>query len=349
MNSAKALTFDVVIASRNRADALALSLPLMLNQSRQPKKIIIVDSSDDHEKVRALIEDITSDWPGEVMVIFESAPSSSRQRNIGLEHVTADVVIFPDDDSLILPGAFAEMLRIYELDTDNLVAGVCTAEAIKPPDGLNIACAYQLSFSERIRKKIAKWKTLLERTFVPDPRLSYGRKLIAKRRIPGWLEKENAVAVEWMTGFRMSFRTEVIKKCLFEDVFRGYSLFEDVGASFLAMQHGILVGARNAQIYHHRYPGLRDNGYFLGLAQIANIAYILKKNMIIHGMDRRVVAELYLLACYKVIQYLMGLGSSFGRQRLWGAVRGVYVAGRLFMASENDLAPLYRKEFSSGL
>ena len=47
------LGFDIVLATRNRPEALALSIPLMLSQSRQPGRLIVIDSSNDHAPVAA--------------------------------------------------------------------------------------------------------------------------------------------------------------------------------------------------------------------------------------------------------------------------------------------------------
>ncbi|MGF6862350.1 hypothetical protein ABIE69_002936 [Rhodobacteraceae bacterium MBR-64] len=62
------LTFDTVIATRNRPEALALSIPLILGQSRQPEKLIVIDSSDDHHAVKSVVEKAVRDWPGEVIL-----------------------------------------------------------------------------------------------------------------------------------------------------------------------------------------------------------------------------------------------------------------------------------------
>lgn len=122
------LTFDTVIATRNRPEALALSIPLILGQSRQPEKLIVIDSSDDHQAVKSVVEKAVRDWPGEV-ILRASERGSSLQRNIGLEHVAADVVFFPDDDSMLHPGTTEAIMRVYELDRDCRIAGVCAADA----------------------------------------------------------------------------------------------------------------------------------------------------------------------------------------------------------------------------
>jgi hypothetical protein len=56
------LEYAIVIATRNRADALAISLPSMLNQTRLPKSIVIVDSSDDKSCIERRISDVGKNY-----------------------------------------------------------------------------------------------------------------------------------------------------------------------------------------------------------------------------------------------------------------------------------------------
>ena len=275
----KETSFDVVIATRNRYDALALSVPLILSEKRQPKNLIVVDSSDNNEQIKSLILTLTANWPGKV-VVLSAPPGLTRQRNLGLAYVKSDVVIFPDDDSLILPGAFEHMMRIYDLDIEGKIAGVCSAEEILPPDGLlDGSKSYALTSLDRITKKVIKVKNFIERRIIPDALLRHGRGLIKKHKQPSWLASENAIPVEFMTGFRMSYRSSVINRYKFSEVFSGYCLGEDTGASFLALREGLLIGARNAKIYHHKYPAKRANGYDMGLMQVINFAYVLSNSM----------------------------------------------------------------------
>jgi hypothetical protein len=52
----------VVIATRNRPEALALTIPLILGQSRQPEKLIVIDSSNDHGPVADVVARVTASW-----------------------------------------------------------------------------------------------------------------------------------------------------------------------------------------------------------------------------------------------------------------------------------------------
>ena len=64
------MTYDVVIATRNRPEALRLSIPLILKQGRPPTKLIIVDASDDHQLIRKTIKEVTGAWPGDWLACF---------------------------------------------------------------------------------------------------------------------------------------------------------------------------------------------------------------------------------------------------------------------------------------
>ena len=97
------------------------------------------------------------------------------------------------------------------------------------------------------------------------PSLFLGRMLSGRHRTPDWVHNDDRlVVVEHMTGFRMSFRSAVIKKVMFDDKLKGYALSEDIDASLAAARSGILVGAHDAKIYHHRFPNGRENGFSLG-------------------------------------------------------------------------------------
>ena len=85
------LTYAIVIATRNRVDALRISLPLMLEQSRRPKQIVIVDSSDDPTQVGTLVNGIQSDVP---IHLLRSEAGTSLQRNLGVGLVSESVTFF---------------------------------------------------------------------------------------------------------------------------------------------------------------------------------------------------------------------------------------------------------------
>ncbi|EIE49065.1 hypothetical protein AL035_16160 [Salipiger aestuarii] len=346
-HQAQALSFDVVIATRNRPEALALTIPLLLGQSRRPEKLIIIDSSDDHAPVAQVVADTTAGQGIEV-IVEHTKRGTARQRNRGLSHVSADVVFFPDDDTLFFPGTSAAIMDIYERDTSRQVAAVNPAVSLTPPEGALDGAAYGMSQSHTREARTVGWRTRLGR-LLPDinPRFVIGRILVDRAPDLSWLDELEAKPVEWMTGFRMTFRTEALRATGFEPVFGGYSLFEDTDASWAVSEFGCVLGTRRGQVYHHRFPSGRADRYGLGAMGLANLAYLMAK----HSTDRGLTAAQRREALRKTRSYARlrmlaaRLRALRGDRGAAEDLRGMKAAwpsiDRLFAAPRADLARLY--------
>lgn len=340
-------SYDVVIATRNRAAALALSVPQLMRQTVRPGKIIVADSSDDHDEiVRVVTEAVNSAGAGTPveLEIEHCAMGLPKQRNAGLARVTADVVIYPDDDSLLEVDAAEHMLRCYALDEAGDVGAVCSAEGLQPPEGVLETVekpSYEVRPSDKLKLAVQKRRSQIERAVCPDPFVLHGTSRWGVRPRPEWLGAENAVLVEWMTGFRMSFRTDVIRSVGFDERLQAYAVFEDVDASFGVMRDKLIVGARNARIYHHKFPSGRGNGRFLGSMQLLNRAYVTCKHSGPGSDARRMLPR---FSRFKALQYLGGMRSSFGRDRLAGARAAMPGVLAMMKAGPDELGAIYERE-----
>ena len=333
-----ALTYDIVIATRNRPEILRISISLMLSQSRRPQRLIVVDSSTDEAAARTAMMEAAGGFDGELH-FRRAEPGSARQRNLGLQLVQAPVVMFPDDDALWFPGTAEAIMRAYERDERGDIGAVCAAEALEPPGGVPAAnAATRVSWVDRFKVLIGKRRNQIERAVAPDPFHIHGRSCWGVRAAPAWLEEENCVLVEWMTGFRMSFRTEMIRACGFDEKLGAYSLFEDTDASFAVMHSRLIVGARNAKIFHHKIPGRRGSGYEMGFTQLLNRAYVVAKHAAPGSEARRRLSG---YAWYKLLQYLLGAHSRYGRQRISGAWRALRCQHDLLNAPLAELSEVY--------
>lgn len=314
-----ATSFSTIIVTRNRPAALALSLPLHLAQSRLPERVLVIDSSDDPSENSSLVGQLAATTP----VPLEhqiSAPSMTLQRNIGLAQISSDVVFFPDDDSLVHPEALARMMHIYDCDVQRRIGGVCAVETAVPPAGVleRPTAGYQKRKVDRIRARIAPLRTRLEDRLFPDPMKLVARRLQQNLPPPqSWLAAENAIWVEWMTGFRMSFRTSVIRQVGFNENLGRYALYEDIdaGLGVLAGGHS-LVAARDAQIYHHKAPEKRTGGRQMGVINILNRAYVVLRS---GAADSKIKKALNRYARFRIAQYAVGVKTEYGRDRLAGA------------------------------
>jgi len=334
------LEFDIVIATRNRPEALKLSVPLLLNQSRSPRRLIIADSSDDHEAVTDVVRSLINGSNVE-LVVLACPPGLTRQRNLGLAEATAPIVMFPDDDALAYPAACDAIMRIWERDVTGNVGGVCAAWADAPPPDVcdKLQAAYKMSRLDRLNLLTSRLRQGFENNVCPDPFIVHGRSRWSVQLPPGWIKEENAVPVEWMTGLCMSYRRELIKRLGFDETLERYAVFEDVEASFKISQTHSILGANSARLFHYRMPGRRGRGLEMGATQILNRAYITCKHAPEGSCARRAMRR---YACYKLALYLCGIHSSYGRKRFAGAWRAMRCMHKLNGSPVKHLPEQYR-------
>ncbi len=334
------VSYSTVIATRNRPNALALSLPLLLGQSRRPDRIVVVDSSDDVTANRTLIGNLSQHTPIPIEHIL-SAAGSSLQRNIGIRRVTSDVTFFPDDDSLVYPEALEKMLRIYDLDTLGRIGGVCGLEVARPPSGvMPCIAASSTRQSNWLRKRLTRMRLALERDQFPDPMKLAARRLYDDMPAPErWLEAENAVRVEWMTGFRMSFRTDAIREFGFNEALGPYALYEDVDAGLRVLSRGkSLVAALDAHIYHDRAPERRTDGRQFGVINILNRSYVAMRSGV---ADENLKSAIRRYAWFRTMQFRASSDGNFGRDRYLGAQAAQKVLNGLLSSRPENLEEVY--------
>lgn len=340
--------YDIVMATRNRPEAVALSLPLILRQTRPPARIVIVDSSEDGTPIQTLARDAAAHAPCPVDYL-RSAPGLTRQRNTGLAASASPVVIFPDDDSLLYADAAEQMMRIYEADAERRIAAVCaTPVETAPPQTEGALESYEAETHGPVRLALRRGRQMVKETLAfANPFLFVGNRLNAAHPIPGWFATQPATLVPYMTGFRMSFRREAIAGAGFDETLQKYGWFEDIDASFTAMRSGLVVVAAKARIYHHRTAASRDNGYRMGRWAILNRGYVAMKhvraNPAIFPDPAGPAARLKAYCRVRAAAYRLLARDTYGRDRARGAADALGQLGALTTSSAEDLADIYRR------
>lgn len=330
------------MATRNRPGVVALSLPLLLSQTRRPAQVVIVDSSEDGAPIEALAR--AADGTAGVPVLYLRAEAGlTLQRNQGLALCRSDVVILPDDDSLLYPDAAERILEVYELDAEGAVAAVCAREAQRPPgEGLGLEA---VAAERRARPGARRLRQRLKERLAPlNPFLRVGHRLNARHPWPPWAEGMGVRPVPYMTGFRMSFRRAVLEREPFDETLGRYGWFEDIDASFRAMRHGLVVAATRAAVHHHRVAGPRGDGRAVGLWAVLNRAYVVMKAVDAHPglFDReRERRRLGLYCLGRALAYRAMARDAFGLARAEGAREGLRRLGALTAARGPELARLY--------
>jgi glycosyltransferase involved in cell wall biosynthesis len=339
-NNNKDITYDCVIATRNRVNALRMSIPLIIKQDIPPTRLIVVDASDNHESVKAEVGHI-SDQLGfrNTLVVKSDRPNSSRQRNIGIKLVQAPVVMIPDDDSMWHAGFASSVMKVYQSDRRQQVGGVGGVSVITPPLGLGQP-SYERGKFRIIKQAIQPYRNYIEQYATLKPFDVIGAST--------WTDKIDVVdninskRLPHIAGYRMSFRTAAVRSTLFDETLghvTGYSYHEDMDISFRLQTDGYaLVSAEGAKVCHLSFPGRRGDDYAYGFCSIANCVYVYKKTM--NGDSRiRQIMERYLK--YKLSLYATRFHTHQNRRLFSGAFDAWRNRYKLLNADEHGLSDTY--------
>ncbi len=117
---------SVVVPTRDRPDDLARFLATLRAQTRRPDELVVVDAGE------ASVEDLVRaalSGTDVAVVYLRSAPSTSAQRNLGVERSSGEVLFFLDDDVALEPAYVERTLAAFALRYDppvGAVMGTCT-------------------------------------------------------------------------------------------------------------------------------------------------------------------------------------------------------------------------------
>lgn len=342
--SSPALAFDIVIATRNRQAILPLSLRTMLTQSVLPQRLIVVDASDDHAEVeRAVCKAVSDHAPSLEVQVIRCEPGSSRQRNIGLELVGSPVVFFPDDDVLWLPGVAEAIMRIYSRDSGETVGCVTTLDSPVPPPGtLDLSHPQHRSAIRGEPKSTARlFPSFPSPGLALDPIREDGDWMTTwgAKTAPPWLSDEDAELCGPVIGYKMTFRSDLIRRIGgFDERLGRYARHEDIDASIRCLNEGLNVVARRAKVFHCRYGEGRASGKEWGMTSILSRTYVVCKNSPPGSIARRRVQK-YLY--YQLFRYGLQFRSRFGRERFRAALGALSHARQLIAASNADVVTRY--------
>lgn len=247
-----------IIATRNRPDELLTSVESIVGQTVLPAELCIVDSSDE-TPVRARIE-VLCKRVGLQLDYHHPAPRGlTIQRNIGIDRTTGDPVFFVDDDVFLEPTCHEEILKEYERWGPEL--GGVRATPKKPARPPRISILWRKLFG------IGGWW----------PEAS------GRMRAGFWVEGVSIAAgvrkIEYMTGWFMSFKREVLKEDRFDENLSGYAHKEDVDYTYRVSRKWVLLQTPAAVCDHFQTVTSRLPSHQLMRMNLGNQFYLHRKNM----------------------------------------------------------------------
>lgn len=335
------LSYAIVVATRNRLDMLRVSLPLFIQQTRPADRLVVVDRSDDHESVRDLCETLRTGTTVPIEVLHGDQANLPSQRNQGLDRVSEDVTIYPDDDSFWYPDTAARFMAVYEADTNRRYGAVSANDVYVAP-GTTTDHAPERTTRITDQPTVMGVRNWLEAKFVPQPFEVYGAQRSAELAPAAIADGLTYQLVGTIGGYRMSFRTEVAKSVRFDPILGsriGYAVHEDKDMGLRVLAAGSLIAvAPGARVFHNVAPGKRANGFSYGFFHILNYLYICKR---VFPKDSRALAVTHRYLRYKVFLYSLRRHDDHAREVHRGAKVALGEFDAVMRAPSEELAVAY--------
>ena len=270
------MKFTLIICTYKRAQPLLKLLFSVKEQTLYPNEILIIDGSLDGDTKEILNQNTFSNLS--YYQVSQEERGLTKQRNFGIArvNVTSEVVSFLDDDTILTPNYFEELLKTYVAYPSALgIGGYINNET----PWLKVDANYTSKINEFVYDG---WKRKDGTRFVWRKRLgldsnrppgclpdfSHGRSI-------GFLPPSGKIyKVEQLMGGVSSFRTSVFNDFQFSTYFQGYGLYEDADFTLRLSKKGDLYVNTAAQLGHFHDASGRPNKYDYGKMIVRNGFYV---------------------------------------------------------------------------
>ena len=241
---------SVVICTRGRPASLVRMLE-SLREAEKPQALLVVDATrgDETERVLRGLSRLGK-LASCVLYLRVDGPMAglTKQRNFSLRFIATDLVVFFDDDVVLLPGCLSEMESALRAREDAAGAGAAV-------EGEAIPRIWRLRRKLRI-----------------VPTLEPGRYCRSGMSIPwGFLPAGGRPSEgDWLPGCGMMWRAAMARELSFREGFGGYGQGEDLEFCLRARARGKLLLVPAARLRHLHEPAGRPDDFRLGYGAIYN-------------------------------------------------------------------------------
>tara|TARA_R110001583_G_scaffold162719_1_gene314978 strand:- start:32680 stop:33678 length:999 start_codon:yes stop_codon:yes gene_type:complete len=269
------MKFSLIICTYMRPAAIVKLLQSVKEQTQYPNEILIVDGSINNETKEILQQNSFKNIT--YFLVDDINRGLTKQRNYGISKVSKEIeiVCFLDDDIILEPTYFEELINTYNSKLDAVGVGGYISNEVKwdkstsTTCGSNYFCFDGFKRKEGVRFKLRKFLGLIDTTppgFMPI--YSHGRSI-------SYLPPSKKIyEVEFFMGGVSSFKKELLNKIKFSTYFEGYGLYEDLDFCLRASQLGQLYVNTSAQLEHHHEEAGRPNKFTYGKMVVRNGWYV---------------------------------------------------------------------------
>lgn len=232
-------------------------------QTLLPLELIIVDASETSSE-EIYREELRPDINLKYWLV--KSPGTTYQRNFGAQKAQGDILAIYDDDVILEADFLAEILQVFQSDSDQKIGAVCGKITNNP---LRSKVLFRLHrFGAKIIKKIFFLQEEGPGNFKKSgfPRPFDYQKLTRKK------------LSQTLSGCTATFRKEVFLNYLYDEQLTGYSYMDDADLGYRLSRKYQIVFTPFAKCEHRASPSNRLNRYEASRMLIRNHRYLFKKN-----------------------------------------------------------------------
>ena len=270
------MKFSLIICTYQRPQALLQLLQSIQLQTLYPDEILIIDGSLNDKTDNILKQNSFKNL--NYYVVSTQQRGLTQQRNLGIQKVNENskVVCFLDDDTVLAPNYFEEIIKTYQLHPEVLgVGGYINNEVSWEKVDAHYTPKINEFYYDGYKRKdgsrfVLRKKLGLDSDVPPGylPEFSHGRSISF---LP---PSEKIYQVEQFMGGVSSFRTSVFESLQFSTYFEGYGLYEDADFTLRLSKQGKLVVNTAAKLSHYHETAGRPNKYQYGKMVVRNGWYV---------------------------------------------------------------------------
>ncbi len=254
---------SVIICTRNRLDDFRSTLASLVQQTRLPDELVVVDSSD----TQALDEYLKSIRLPVAVKYIHSKPGLTLQRNVGIRNSAGDILFFFDDDCELDVNYLAKVEAVFERDVQCEIGAVGGRLE-------NLFGNQPMTLKFRMERIVFG---LIRSLFGLDDYGSGRFRLSGMATFPH--DSMKARYIDCLSGGLMAFRREVFQKVEFDENLTGYGLMEDWSISKSTLNAGYKIYYEpSAALVHKESPQNRLNYFRWAEMMVANYDYLFQKN-----------------------------------------------------------------------
>ena len=257
-----------------RDEPLLELLKSVKTQTSYPYEILIIDGSI-NDKTQVALENNKFDNLKYFRVESQNR-GLTKQRNYGVGLVSKEskVICFLDDDIVLTPDYFKNLIDTYRKHPDALAVGGYITNEVEWKKAGSEKANDKFYYDGWERNEPSRFKLRRKFGLRPDtppgflPTFAHGRSI-------GFLPPSGKIyMVEQIMGGVSSYKKEVFDMLSFSTYFEGYGLYEDADFSLRIAKLGKLYVNTSARLSHHHNPSGRPNKFKYGKMVVRNGWYI---------------------------------------------------------------------------